>query len=299
MVYKLVSAVMQDRLRVMIEKHHVLEASQEGFRGGRGTDRQGQSVTWMYDRARKGKRKIYAAYVDFSLAFDLVDHEALFMAMEKFGVPDVDLFRMMYRAAPYVVSNAFGDTAKINVGRGTRQGDVLSPLIFDLFVNVLLRYLDSSGTGTTECAGKRVTHRAFADDIDMVSDTAQGLQEMLNRLERFCKWSGMEVNVKKTKVCSYDYGKGKEAADVRELTYNGQLLAEVYDNAFPVPGVLDDVDRGLEGGDGEDNGEDEEVEGGIDGAQVYTFTGCVSVQLFSAPCVQVLLCSDAMVETQA
>jgi hypothetical protein len=64
-----------------------------------------------------------------------------------------------------------------------------------------------------------------------VSDTAQGLQEMLNRLERFCKWSGMEVNVKKTKVCSYDYGKGKEAADVRELTYNGQLLAEVYDDA--------------------------------------------------------------------
>lgn len=134
MVYKLTAAILHDRLRSLVETHNILEGSQEGFRGGKGVGRQGQSVTWIYHRAKRRKRKLFVAYVDFTLAFDSVDHEALFRAMEAFNIPDVDLIRSIYRATPYCVSTEFGDTAEIRVTRGCRQGCILSPLIFDIFM---------------------------------------------------------------------------------------------------------------------------------------------------------------------
>jgi len=69
----------------------------------------------------------------------------LWTILEGFGVPDVWLLKNIYENSSMRVQVGGEDTAAIQLGTGTVQGSVLSPLLFDLFINALLRLLDSTG----------------------------------------------------------------------------------------------------------------------------------------------------------
>ena len=142
----------------------------------------------MRNRAKKSGKALYVVYADFVSALDSVDFLALFAVLRAYGIPDVDLLETLYRASPFQVVTPFGSTAKIQVGRGCRQGDVLSPLIFDLFVNVLLRYLNESGVGAHVTETGKVNQKAFADDIALVTASLVAAQELMDRLQAFCSW---------------------------------------------------------------------------------------------------------------
>lgn len=245
MIYKLVAVILNDRLYVMAEKYHLLEGTQEGFRKASGTGRQGQSLTWLFDRARSNGGKLYCVYADFVSAFDSPDHPALLRALKAYGIPDVDLLASLYRASPFRVSTPFGETCDIRVGRGCRQGCVLSPLVFDLFVNLLLRHLNASGVGAQITDRRTINHKAFADDVGMVVNSPAAAQNLLDRLAAFCRWSGMEVNMLKTQATAIDFStmdipsdlliestteahhllnRRSKARDVCSLTFDGERI---------------------------------------------------------------------------
>eukprot|EP00961_Rhodomonas_salina_P106615 1435926-Rhodomonas_salina.1 len=113
MVYKLVSLILNDRLYTLVEKYHLLEDTQEGFRKSRGTGRQAQSLAWLYDRAAREGTTIYSVMTDFVSAFDSADHPALLRTLEAYNVLDAGLIASLYRASPFKVSTAFGTTATI------------------------------------------------------------------------------------------------------------------------------------------------------------------------------------------
>eukprot|EP00961_Rhodomonas_salina_P129200 1740464-Rhodomonas_salina.1 len=206
MIYKLVSLVINDRLYVMVEKYNLLKGSQEGFRKMLGTGRQAQSLVWLFNRAKRRGDKIYCIYADFVSAFDSAEHPALIRALKAYGIPDVDLIASLYRASPFQVEVPFGETCPIRVGRGCRQGDVLSLLAFSLFVNLLLRFLNDSGVGASITEHRSINHKAFADDIGIVVHSAADAQLLLDRMTQFCEWSWMEINLLKTQVTAIDYG---------------------------------------------------------------------------------------------
>jgi hypothetical protein len=96
-VYKVVSAVLTDRLYRIVEQHGLLSDSQEGFRRLRSTTRQAQSLQWSIEDAKATNGSLYVAYLDFENAFNSTDHEALWRWLDLIGVPDVDLLRSLYR----------------------------------------------------------------------------------------------------------------------------------------------------------------------------------------------------------
>eukprot|EP00961_Rhodomonas_salina_P298157 3937844-Rhodomonas_salina.1 len=188
LMYRLFSLILNDSLMELVERHNLLEGTQEGFRAGKGTGRQAQSLAWIYEEARRKGSRLYVIFADFVSAFDSVDHRALFIVLRRMGIPDVDLIESLYRSSPFRVTTTFGDTAKVLVTRGARQGDILSPLIFDIFIDVLLPLFSLSSVGTTCSAGEKANNKAFADDTALLASTAGGAQDLLAILARFCDW---------------------------------------------------------------------------------------------------------------
>ncbi len=84
-VYKIVSAVLTDRLYRIVEQHGLLSDSQEGFRRLRSTTRQAQSLQWAIEDARAMIGSLYAAYLDFDNVLNSTDHETLWRWVDLIG----------------------------------------------------------------------------------------------------------------------------------------------------------------------------------------------------------------------
>ena len=95
-MYKLLSAILTDRLYRLVERYGLLDPSQEGFRRMHSTQRQVQSLHWAFDQAAERRQQLWIVYIDFSNAFNSVDHEALWWWLRELQVPDIDLPRSLY-----------------------------------------------------------------------------------------------------------------------------------------------------------------------------------------------------------
>ena len=119
-IYKILSAVLTDRLYRLCERHGLLDPSQEGFRRLHSTQRQVQSLHWAWEEAAEQKKSLYVAYLDFEWAFNSIDLEALWRWLEELNVPDVDLLRRLYAGAYYEVDLPYGRSAPIFLLRGKK-----------------------------------------------------------------------------------------------------------------------------------------------------------------------------------
>jgi hypothetical protein len=89
--YKLLSAILTDRLYRLAEKHGLLDPSQEGFRRLHSTLRQAQALHWAIRETSEREGQVIVAYLDFSNAFNSVDVTALWAWLRHLNMPDVEL----------------------------------------------------------------------------------------------------------------------------------------------------------------------------------------------------------------
>ena len=94
-VYKLLYAVVNDRVYLLCERHGLLDPSQEGFRRLVCTQRQVQSLHWIIEEATQSRAALYMIYIDFENAFNSVDHAAVWRWLAELNVPDIDLLRSL------------------------------------------------------------------------------------------------------------------------------------------------------------------------------------------------------------
>eukprot|EP00961_Rhodomonas_salina_P298300 3937955-Rhodomonas_salina.1 len=132
------------------------------------------------------------------------------MSLAGFKQEDVDIVAELYRDSTFAVENPFGTTAPIPCKCGVKQGDIVSPILFSLAINLLLRQLAAKGGGYLHSSGELFNVLAFADDLILISDNATKLQGLVDEVERFAAWSGMWVNTAKSNVTAYDYSKNEE-----------------------------------------------------------------------------------------
>ena len=236
-VYKVLSAILTDRLYRLAERYGLIDPSQEGFRRLHSTQRQVQSLHWAFESASKQRKRLYVVYLDFANAFNSVDHEALWRWLQELNVPDVDLLQSLYHESTYVADLPYGQSAPISLTRGTKQGDKLSPLLFDLIFNYLLLALRATGVAHRLMTGLRTPARGFADDLVLCTESPEDMGRLLTVVAGFCQWSGMRVKLQKSIASAFDFAK-KEELPTGGILYNGVPLAHLpADASFCYLGV--------------------------------------------------------------
>ena len=114
---------------------------QAGFRKDRGTRDQIANIHWIMEKAREFQKDIYFCLIDYAKAFDCVDHNKLWKILKEMGIPDhlTCLLRNLYAGQGATVRTGHGTTDWFQVGKGGRQGCILSPCLFNLYAEYIMR----------------------------------------------------------------------------------------------------------------------------------------------------------------
>ena len=224
-VYKLFTIILTGRLNRMVEENGILETEQEGGRRHRSTLRQLQRLDWQFQDARRRRQKIYSLWIDTTNAFCTVNHRVLWSVLKAYGIPgqDVDYLERLYSGSRFSVQGPFGRTGQVHTHAGVNQGDVASPLLWNLVVNALLRYLNCADVGYKHGSGISTSALAFIDDCALLSGTAKGMSRLVRRLNRFYSWAGLSINNSKCAICAWDFKLNKQL-NTDCFTINGQAL---------------------------------------------------------------------------
>ena len=117
---------------------------QAGFRKGRGTRGQIANIRWIMEKAREFQKSIYFCFIDYAKVFDCVDHNKLWKILKEMGIPDhlTSLLRNLYAGQEATVRTGHGTTHWFQIGKGVHQGCILSPCLFNLYAEYIMRTLD-------------------------------------------------------------------------------------------------------------------------------------------------------------
>ena len=199
-IAKSFTMVVTDILSAFAEEAGVLSATQEGFRPQRNTTRQIRLVTSVLEDARLASRDVTLTYVDFSSAFNTVPHGGLMRVMKDLGFPEDAraVVAALYDGAATEVATPYGKTGVLPILTGTIQGDCLSPLLWNIFMEPLLRWLDSGGRGYRfATSDETVSAGAYADDLVLTTNNRAEARAQMAKVAAFAAWSGLRVNLKK------------------------------------------------------------------------------------------------------
>ena len=122
------------------------------------------------------------------------------MDLGKVVAQDRRLINALYRKQRAIVRIAEGESEPCEIERGVRQGCLLSPLLFSVYTESMMRdTLEDLDVGV-KVGGELYKDVRFADDQAMIASTEEGLQRMMNKLNEKSKEYDMKINIKKTKV---------------------------------------------------------------------------------------------------
>ena len=215
--YQLINIILADRLQALAEKHRLLESSQFGFRWLTGVSNSVQKQNWLLKLASTGDGTLIRIDLDYRNAFNSAGHACLWAVLEKFGVPDIQLLKDFYDQASMRICAGAETSAGIFMDTGTAQGSALSPLLFILFINALLRLFDQSGVHHGVKGAPSFNHLAFADDLSLYVTSQRDADILLQRVKAFEDWSGLQISRSKSFATGSLNGAGaaRRAADAR------------------------------------------------------------------------------------
>ena len=155
---------------------------QAGFRKGRGTRDQSANIHWIIKKARKFQKNIYTCFIDYSKAFDCMNHNKLWEILEKIGIPGhlTYLLRNLYAGQEATVRTGHETTDWFQIRKGIHQGCILSPCLFNLYVEYIMR-----DTGQEEAqsgikmARRNINNLRYADDTTLMAESKEELKTLL------------------------------------------------------------------------------------------------------------------------
>ena len=201
-IIRLYTKILAKRLTDSVTLH----PSQRGFIRASGVDEN----TILLDRLirthkKRTKGTLVVAFLDLAKAFDTVSHDLIKKGLQRLDVPDqfIATVEDMYTGASTVFSTKAGDTAEISIKQGVKQGDPLSPILFNVAMDPLFCSLERDGEGWKE-SGRAMTALGYADDTAVLSDSREGMIKNLSIVEQYCRKVGLKLNVKKSYIFQID-----------------------------------------------------------------------------------------------
>ena len=153
------------------------------------------------EKAREFQKNIYFCFIDFAKAFDCVDHYKLWKILKEMGMPDhlICLMRNLYAGQEATVRTGHGTTDWFQIGKGVCQGCILSPCLFNLYAEYIVRNtgLEEAQAGI-KIAGRNINNLRDADDTTLMAENEE-LKSLLMKVKESEK-VGLKLNIQKTKI---------------------------------------------------------------------------------------------------
>ena len=176
--------ILQARLQQYV--NHELPDVQAGFRKGRGTRDQIANMRWIMEKAREFQKNIYFCFIDYAKAFECVNHNKLWKILKEMGIPDhlTFLLRNLYAGQEATVRTGHGTTDWFQIGKGVQQHCILSPCLFNLYAEYIMRNagLEEVQAGI-KIARRNVNNPRYADDTIRIAESKEELKSLLMRLK--------------------------------------------------------------------------------------------------------------------
>ena len=136
---KVMLKILQARLQQYM--NHELPDVQAGFRKGRGMKYQIASIFWIIEKAREFQKNIYFCFIDYVKTFACMNHNKLWKILQEMGILDhlTCLLRNLYACQEATVRTGHGTTDWFQIGKGVCQGCILSPCLFNLYTEYIMR----------------------------------------------------------------------------------------------------------------------------------------------------------------
>ena len=188
-------------------------------------------IKFLFDKIVKGeKKKLYCCFIDIKKAFDFTNRSHLLCNMlkdYKIGGNFFKLLMQLYTDHKVFVRVADGLLQPITTTIGLKQGCCLSGLLFNLFVDKLPSIFDATCDPVT-ILNEQMSCLLWADDLLIMSSSATGLQNAINKTKLFYDSLGLEVNQKKSKVMIFNT-RGLKLDKVPEHKFHiGNNVIEIY-----------------------------------------------------------------------
>ena len=196
--YKLFTKVITARISDSLDSSQPRE--QAGFRSGFSTTDHIHTLTQIREKVNEYRKPLCMAFIDYEKAFDSVQIPAVLGAIQQQGVEEVycNILEDIYKDGTATIK-LHTETDKIPIKKGVRQGDTISPKLFTACLEEIFRKLEWEGKGI-KIGDEHLNNLRFADDIVLLSESADELQQLINDLNRESLKVGLKMNKKKTKV---------------------------------------------------------------------------------------------------
>ena len=128
------------------------------------------SNSWIIKKAREFQKNIYLCFIDHAKSFDCVDHNK--KNLKEMGIPDHLTLRNLYAGQEATVRTGHGPTERSPTGKGVRQDCILSPCLFNLYEEYIMRNsgLEEAQAGI-KIAGRNINNLRYTDDTTLMEES--------------------------------------------------------------------------------------------------------------------------------
>ena len=158
---------------------------QAGFRKGRGTRDQIANILWIVKKASEFQKNISFCFIGYAKAFDCMDYHKLWKILQEMGIPDyvTCLLRNLYAGQEATVRTGHETTNWFQIRKGVCQGYILSPCLFNLYGEYIMRNarLEEAQAGI-KIAGRNINNLRYADDTTPLMAESEELKSLLMKV---------------------------------------------------------------------------------------------------------------------
>ena len=155
-----------------------------------------------HQKSKRVPRNNYFCFIDYAKAFDCVDHSKLWRILKEMGIPDhlICLLRNLYADQEATVRTGHRTTDWFQIGKGGHQGCILSPCLFNLDAEYIMRNaaLEEAQAGI-KIARRNISNLRYADDTTLVAENEEELKSLLRKVKEESEKVGLKLNIQKTR----------------------------------------------------------------------------------------------------
>ena len=142
---------------------------------------------WIKVKTRRFQKNIYFCFIDYTKAFDCVDHNKLWKILQEMGIPDqlTCLLRNLHAGQEVTVRTGHRTRDWFQIGKGGHQGCILSPCLFNLYAEYIMwnARLDEAQAGIRIGAGRDIKNLGYADDTTLMAEREEEVKSLSMRVK--------------------------------------------------------------------------------------------------------------------